>query len=188
MKVTNRSASVVRYSIPDLNINRRFAPGESKNISKEEVEKLQFQPGGLYILANFLQVSVEDAKSLDIHPEREYYLSTEGVKELILTAPVDEFLDALDFAPKGVIDLIKELSVSLPIADLQKAEALKEKAGFDALKALEFSKLVKAEEAKDKPVTEKATVRRTEAAKVEEPASAPKRRVAEDKYKIVTSE
>lgn len=146
MKVKNRCDSVIGYSIPDLNIKRRFAPGEVKTVSQDELEKLAYQPGGLYILANCLQVSPADAKALEINPEREYFLTEQGIKDLILTKSLDEFLDALDFAPKGVIDLIRSYSMTLPIKDLAKAEALREKTGFDVVKALEFERLQKEEE------------------------------------------
>lgn len=199
MKVTNRSASQVGYSIPDMNIKRLYQPGETKNVSQEELEKLAFEPGGLYILANFLQVSVEDAEKLQINPEREYYLSADGVKELIQSASLDEFLDALDFAPKGVIDMIRDYAVTLPMTDTQKAEAFFEKTGFNVLKAIENDKAVKAEEAaiaqeggsnstakwigRDTPAQ-----RRTETTVSQEPAAAtPQRRVAADKYKVITS-
>ena len=50
---------------------------------------------------------------------------------MILTGSYEAFLDALDFAPIGIIDLIKSMSVSLPIQDINKREALKNKLGFD---------------------------------------------------------
>jgi hypothetical protein len=46
MKVKNRSASVVGYTIPDLNVRRRFAPDEVKELPFDEIEKLLYQPGG----------------------------------------------------------------------------------------------------------------------------------------------
>ena len=201
MKVTNRSASQVGYAIPDMNIKRLYQPGETKNVSQEELEKLAFEPGGLYILANFLQVSVEDAQILQINPEREYYLSADGVKELIRSASLDEFLDALDFAPKGVIDMIREYSVTLPMTDTQKAEAFFEKTGFNVLKAIENQKAVEAEQAAIEQEgkadgtakwigREAPAQRRTEANNAQAPAAAaskPQRRVAEEKYKVITS-
>lgn len=198
MKVTNRSASQVGYSIPDMNIKRLYQPNETKTVSQEELEKLAFEPGGLYILANFLQVSVEDAEKLQINPEREYYLSAEGVKELIRSASLDEFLDALDFAPKGVIDMIRDYAVTLPMTDTQKAEAFFEKTGFNVLKAIENDRAVKAEEAQiakeqngngvAKWINREAPAqRRTETTVPQEAPAAPQRRVAADKYKIITS-
>ena len=140
MKVKNRSHSVVVYTIPDLNIIRRFAPGEVKEVELTELQKLAYQPGGTYILANCLQVNKENAKTLDLNPEREYFMTEQQIKDLILKGSIDEFLDALDFAPKGVIDMIKSFAMTLPMSDLVKAEALKEKTGFDVVKALDFER------------------------------------------------
>ena len=141
MKIKNRSASVVGYSIPDLNIRRRFVPGEVKEIPLEEIQKLAYQTGGREILTHYLQVSKADIKQLDvIEPEQEYFYSEEDVKRIMLYGSQDEFLDMLDFAPEGVMNLIKSYSVELPLMDLYKIEALKNKTGFDSAKALENSK------------------------------------------------
>ena len=143
MRVKNRSVSVVGYTIPDLNIRRRFVPGEIKEISNEELDKLLYQPGGHYLLANFLQVQKDDAKKINmIEPEREYFFSEEQVKDLILTGSLDAFKDALDFAPQGIIDLIKHYAVALPMNDIAKIDALKKATGFDASKALSNIKAV----------------------------------------------
>ena len=114
--VKNRSSSVVVYSIPESNLRRTFAPGESKRIPFSELEKLTYQPGGRELIANFLQIMEEEVtQDLNIHREPEYNMSEAQVRDLILNGSLDAFLDALDFAPIGVIDLIKSLSVSLPI-------------------------------------------------------------------------
>ena len=44
---------------------------------------------------------------------------------------LDEFLDCLDFAPVGVIDLIKRYAVALPLNDYNKRKAIKDKLGYD---------------------------------------------------------
>lgn len=145
MRIKNRSAGVVVYNIPDLNIRRRFAPGEVKEISKEEIAKLIYQPGGHYLLMNYLQANKEDIAGLNVSdPEREYYYTEEQIKELMTTGSLDAFLDALDFAPEGMIDLFKKYAVSLPLRDLYKIEALKEKTGFDATKVIENEKAIAA--------------------------------------------
>ena len=59
--VKNRSASIVVYKIPEENIRREFAPGESKKISYAELEKLTYQPGGRELMANFLQIDSDEA-------------------------------------------------------------------------------------------------------------------------------
>lgn len=140
MKVRNRSTSIVSYSVPDLNVKREFSAGEIKEIPQQELEILLQQPGGRVILTEYLQVSKEDIICLDvIQPEQEYFYSDEDVKNIMRNGSLDEFLDMLDFAPEGVMDMIKTYAVQLPLTDLYKVNALREKTGFDSSKALENS-------------------------------------------------
>ena len=135
--VKNRSSSVVVYRIPESNLRREFAPGETKRIPFGELEKLTYQQGGRAMLEQFLQIIDEAVTTdLNVHREAEYDMSEVQVRDLLLTGSLDAFLDALDFAPMGVIDLIKAMAVKLPLTDLNKRKALKEKTGFDVDKAI----------------------------------------------------
>ena len=145
--VKNRSASMVVYKIPEEGIRREFAPGESKKIKYSELEKLSYQSGGRALMANFLQITDESVtENLNIHTEAEYYMSEEQIAELILSGSQDAFLDCLDYAPVGVIDLLKKYAVSLPMTDINKREALKKKTGFDVDKAVAMMKAEQEEE------------------------------------------
>ena len=178
-KVKNRSASEVVYSIPEDGIRRPFAPGEVKRISYEELQKLSYQPGGREIMTNFLQIESEEVTSeLNIKREVEYDMSEEQIIELLRSGSLDAFLDALDFAPTGVIDLIKTFAVQLPLNDVEKCNALKEKTGFDVMTAIK-------NDIADKTVEEAAPVaeRRVKPAATEE--KAPVRRIT-NQYKVVT--
>ena len=139
-KVLNRSSSQVIYNIPELSIRREFAPGETKNISYEELEKLYYVSGGANLMANYLLVQdAEVLEKLDMKIEPEYNFTEKEVIDLIKNKSLNAFLDALDFAPVGVIDMIKDLSVKLPLTDYEKQKALKEKTGFDVNKAIVMS-------------------------------------------------
>ena len=160
--VKNRSTSVVVYRIPESNLRREWAPGEVKRIPFGELEKLTYQPGGRELIANFLQIMENEVTDdLNVHREPEYNMSEEQVRDLILNGSIDAFLDALDFAPLGVIDLIKTMSVQLPITDMAKREALKTKTGFDVDKAIENDRASKEDNKKetiaDKPVERRVT-------------------------------
>lgn len=136
--VKNRSASFVVYSLPERNLRREFAPGETRTVAFEELEALSFQPGGRELMANFLQIEAQEATdALGIKREPEYNLSEVQIRDLILSGSQDEFLDCLDFAPVGVIDLIKQMAISLPMTDMNKAKALQDKTGFDVMTALQ---------------------------------------------------
>ena len=83
-------------------------------------------------MANFLQIqSAGVPASLGIKTEPEYYMSENQIVDLLKHGTLDQFLDCLDFAPEGVIELIKQFAVSLPLDNYEKRQALKEKLGFD---------------------------------------------------------
>jgi len=150
--VENRSAARVIYRIPERGIRRELAPGQKIRTTKEEVEALSYIAGGLDLIRNHLLVRDEEIlDELHVEREPEYYLDANQVRSLILTGSLDEFLDALDFAPEGVITLIKDLSVELPLNDFAKRQALKEKTGFDVTAAIEnYQANFKSDEAETK--------------------------------------
>ena len=179
--VKNRSAGVAVYKIPELGIRRSFAPGEIKQISAEELEKLTYQPGGMAMLSGFLQI-MEPAgiARVGLNPQPEYHMSEKDIANLLKTGSLDEFLDCLDFAPPGVIDIVKKLSVSLPLNDIEKRRALKEKTGFDCDAALKHV----IEEKEDAGET---TILKTERRVKKEEASATPERRTTPKYNVVSS-
>ena len=181
--VKNRSAGVATYKIPELGVRRTFAPGEVKEISAEELETLTYRPGGMALLANFLQImDVEAIAKVGLNPQPEYYMSEQDIIKLMQSGSIDEFLDCLDFAPPGVIDLIKKLSVSLPLSDIQKRNALKVKTGFDCDAALKHV-MEEKEEDGEKTILKTSGERRV---KKEEPTS-PERRTT-PKYNVVSTD
>ena len=166
--VKNRSTSRVIYQIPSLNIRREFAPGESMKISFKELQKFMYEPGARALLENFLQIDTETVlQDLNINTQPEYFLDEQQIKDLLLSGSQEAFLDCLDFAPIGVIDLIKTYAVSLPLSDYNKRQALKEKIGFDVDKALENKKAELEESQKEtsqkieRPKAQPVTTRRT---------------------------
>ena len=180
--VKNRSSSVVVYRIPESNLRREFAPGETKPIPFEELEKLTYQEGGRELLENFLQIMDEiPTTELNINREVEYDMSEADIQKLLLSDPLDNFLDALDFAPIGVIDLIKSMAVSLPLTDIDKRRALKDKTGFDVDAALHHLEEERAEE--NAPTAAPAAGRRV---KTETAASAQTGRRTTTRYNVVS--
>lgn len=184
--VKNRSASMVVYNLPEVGIRREFMPGESKkNISYDELEKLSYQSGGRELMANFLQILDEEVlEDLGIPTQPEYYMSEEDIIKLMKTGSLDEFLDFLDFAPVGNMDLLKKLSVSVPLTDYDKRIALKDKTGFDVDTAIKNLEAEKAEENENKKQAA-ATGRRVQPKAEEKPAG---RRTSGTNYKVVTKE
>lgn len=139
IKVTNRFSGNVGYFIPDLQVKRTFMPRETKEITFEELEKLSFVPGGMKIITDYLVVKDKDAiKEILPNVEPEYFYGEAEVKNILEQGSLDQFLDCLDFAPDGVLDIIKDLAVNLPLDNMSKRNAIKEKLGFDVTKAIEI--------------------------------------------------
>lgn len=157
--VKNRSASVVVARIPEYGIRREFAPGETKKIKFDELEKLSYQPGGRELMANFLQIMEDEVNDeLGVHRENEYYMNEQQIIDLLKNGTIPAFEDCLDFAPMGVIDLVKEFAVSLPLTDTIKIRILKDKTGFDVEKALANAA---ADKAPDEPTASASTATTT---------------------------
>ena len=179
-RVKNRGASTVVYRIPDKGIRREFKPGQIMAISAEELEELTFQPGGTVILSQFLQIlDMEGINATRIKTEPEYHMSEADVANLIRTGSLDAFLDALDFAPIGVIDLIKKMSVDIPLVDIPKRKALKEKTGFDVEAALKHN-----EESKEE--TQNTILKQSNGERRVKTEEVPAGRRTAPKYNIVT--
>jgi hypothetical protein len=169
--VTNKSSGRVVYQIKEEGLRRVFYPRETKkNIAVSELEKLAQQPGGLVIIYNYLQIDDKEVLRYLINGEEapEYWISEEDLPNWMNTCSLDAFKDALDFAPEGTKDLIKQYAVSMPLNDYSKRIAIKEQLGFDVTTVIENS----GDEQEAQPA-QKATTRRV-AVQEEE---APKRRV-----------
>ena len=177
--VKNRGASHVSYRIPEDGIRRSFAPGETKEISYQELEKLTFQPGGMMLLTNYLQlIETEALNAFGIRTEPEYHMSEADVAKLIKVGTLDAFLDALDFAPVSVIDLIKKMSVDIPLMDMEKRKALKAKTGFDVDAALRHIEEEKEDNGQN-------TILKTIERRVKPDAAPAGRRTAPPQYNII---
>ena len=186
--VKNRSAGMVVYSVPELGVRRVFSPGETKRIAFNELEALSFIPGGKEIIANYLQVrSAQVLEELNVHTEPEYFMDRDQVIELIKTGSLDQFMDALDFAPAGVIELIKTLSVELPVDDFNKRKAIMDKLGYDIDAAIRNSSKNDSAEEEATPVISERRRSSTpiidKAAMEESAAATPVR-----KYKVISQD
>ena len=113
--------------------------------------------------------------------EPEYYYTEEDVKTLLLTGSLDELKDCLDFAPEGVIELVKKVAVDIKLNDISKRKAIKESTGFDIDMAIYVN-----EETSEEKIEEKKE-RRTAIKKAETTTSTGRRTAAPtSKYKITS--
>ena len=182
IEVRNRDAGSVGYTIPDMGLWRSFAPGETKKVPLSELQALQYVPGGEFTLKNLLMIKDRDALSalnMDIEPE--YFYTETEIKELLTRGTLDQLKDCLDFAPEGVIDLIKRIAVDLKLPDTLKREAIFKKTGFSIDNAIMVNRVMDTVE--EEPVKETNTRRATPITTTEEKKA---RRSDLPKYNVVT--
>ena len=111
---------------------------------------------------------------MGIKTEPEYYMNEQQVVDLLKNGTIDQFLDCLNFAPEGVIELIKKFAVSLPLDNYEKRQALKAKTGFDVDAAV-------ANSGQEPDQTKEEAIKQTV-----EAAENTGRRTAAPNYKVVT--
>lgn len=190
VKVLNRFLGQTTYVIPELHIRRTFQRGAEQEVPFKELQYLKYQAGGEEMLRNILMI--EDAEALEKlvgEVEPEYHYTESDVENLLLNGSLAQLEDALDFAPLGVIELIKEKAVSLKISDINKRDAIAKKTEFNVTNAINNVELEKkAEQEETNNTTDKkenSSGRRTQPmAKVDN--KTPERRVpAASKYKIL---
>ena len=187
VKVTNRDNGHVGYRIPDMNnLIRDFSANETKNITVEELKKLAYISGGPTLIRDYLVIEdpevVEEILG-DVEPE--YYYNEEDVKKLLLNGSLDELKDCIEFAPKGTVDLVKQLAVELPLNDITKRKAILDMTGFNVDAAIMVNEATKDE------VENTQRVRRVNEKPVEKEEAKPAGRrvvaptVGDSKYKII---
>lgn len=156
IKITNRSTGIVGYSVPDLNIQRSFTPGETKEVTVEEVQRLSFTKGGKKLLEKYFILHNEDVvEEILGEVEPEYFYTEAEVKELLLRGSLEQLEDCLTFGNEGVFDMIKKLAVDLEINDISKRDLILKKLGYNVTNAINVSKMDSEEESEENEATSK---------------------------------
>ena len=94
----------------------------------------------------------------DMYMELSELDTIEMLQELLTKGTLDQLKDCLDFAPEGVIELIKKIAVETELPDTLKRAAITKKTGFNIDNAIMVNRVM------DEPVAEEKNeekVRRT---------------------------
>lgn len=133
VNVTNRSNATVILRVPDRHFRAELNPKETRLLTYGDILDVVAQPGGRSLIYNFLLIQDPQAlrEGLNVKEEPEYWLTEDKIPNWMQTCPLTEFEDALNFAPQGVLDLIKKYAVSLPLNDMAKRNSIKNFLKFD---------------------------------------------------------
>lgn len=155
VKVTNRTSGMLGYTIDVLRVSRFWnKPGDYLNIAIDELLELKTVPGGMNILTNWVVIEDEEALKIvfddqEVQPEYKYGL--EEVDFLLYEATLEQLLDALDYAPEGVLNLILSNSKKKLPNTTAKISAINDKFNTNINQAFELNQggLEDSEEAKE---------------------------------------
>ena len=140
VRVENRANAIVVYRVPESKILRRFVAGEVKEIEMGELRQAIQIPGTYRLIESDLIIHNKEAvDELFPNAEPEYFYDKNDVDFLLEQGTLDQLKDALDFAPQGVIDLIKERAVRNELNDMRKREAILAATNFNVTGAIEIA-------------------------------------------------
>lgn len=176
VQITNMMDFPAGYVVDLTGVRRVLPPHASFRVKAGELRELSYQLGGIDILQNYIRVcnrSLALEFGIDVNDQVEYNWTEADVDRCLLNDDIDVLLDALDFAPDGIKQLIVDRAIKLEIPDVNKRQAIKDAMGTDITSAIEnrhaYDDQEEAEE--KKPARRRRT---SSAAEAESPA--PKRR------------
>lgn len=130
--VKNMMRNEVGYTLSN-GVSRHFAPHMTIRIKASELRDLSYESGGLDFLRNYVCVGNADlAEEFGISNDLiEYTWTEQDVVNALTTSDLDVLLDALDFAPDGILDELRDKAVELEIADGNRIAAINKRMGVD---------------------------------------------------------
>lgn len=149
------------YMLTSSGRSRRLMPGVTMRVTAGELRELFYQPGGAIMLQNYICVGNKDLAAEFGVPDDmiEYNWTIDDVRECLQEKPLDVLLDALDFAPQGIVESLKDEAIALEITDKRKIEVIAKKTGVDIDAAIRNKHAYDSND--DTNVTEQPKQRRT---------------------------
>ena len=133
VEVRNLVDHMVVYKIDELNRRVVFNPFETKKVPVDELRRLNYQTGGQILLHNYLCILNDELRQeFSIDPTViEYDWTIKDIDAALTSSPIDELLDALEFGPEGIKNMLVDRAVQLKIPDTNRRKAIQEITGVD---------------------------------------------------------
>lgn len=181
--VRNRNRGLTGYQLKDSNMTRTWQPGQEQKVPFGELKNVMFEPGGEYILRNLLLINDAPAlEALNIEVEPEYYYTEKEIRDILFNNDnLDVLKDFLDFAPKGCIEICKDIAVKEELPDNRKRDIISKATGFNITSAINLNKQL----AEDDDDVHTEAPKKERRVKTEDATQQGGRRVKVPEYKVV---
>ena len=155
VKVRNMVDYNVGYKIEEDNIRRQFSPHEVKTVTAGELRKLDYTRGGHVLLTSYLAVQNKSlAQEFGVDEDsyaNEYNWDAAKVDQVLLSEPVEVLQDAMDFAPEGILQLIKDRAIALRLDSMDKRKVISDAMKIDLNGMIELAVKAESTETKSAP-------------------------------------
>ena len=140
VEVRNLVDHMVVYKIDELNRRVVFNPFETKKVTVDELRRLNYQHGGRVLLHNYLCIQNNELRQeFGVDPSViEYDWTLRDIDRVLISGSIDELLDALEFGPNGIKDMLIDRAVQLRIPDTNKRKAILDVTGVDVNNMINF--------------------------------------------------
>lgn len=128
VKVWNRAVGGISYNIPELRIKREWRKtGDLQIVKLEELDAFRYVPGGAKLMNKYMLIKDQDVcEFLGMPTDPEYFYNENDIKVLLEKGTTDQLLDCLEFAPKGVLDILKKVAVETKLDSSEKRKIIGE--------------------------------------------------------------
>lgn len=167
-----------------------FNKGETKKVSLDDLLELNSTDGGALLIKEYLVINDKDAiTALELRTEPEYYYTEKEIRKLLQEGTLDQLEDCLNFAPEGVIDLLKDVALEIELPDVRKRKLIAQKTGWNIDSILYVKAALNAESKdenkEDKPIRKSSLVETTSGRKAE-PIKAEQKTNTYPEYKVIS--
>lgn len=147
VEVRNLVDHMVVYKIDELNRRVVFNPFETKKVQVDELRRLNYQHGGRILLHNYLCIKDQELRQeFGVDPSMiEYDWTLRDVDAALTSRPIDELMDALEFGPDGIKELLIDRAVQLRIPDTNRRKAIQDITGVDVNNMIQLKEQLEAD-------------------------------------------
>lgn len=166
IEITNLLDCTCGYIVDLTGVHRILPPHASFKVKASELRELFYQRGGQELLHDYIRVgnkALAQEFGVDVDNTPEYNWGRKDVIDALNNPNIDILLDALDFAPDGIKQLIADVAVEIEVADVNKRKAISDKLGIDVDAMITNKNLAtqEAEEKEEKPTRRRAAAKKT---------------------------
>lgn len=153
-----------KITLVDRNTRSRyiFGPQQAKSLAASDIRSLAYVPGILTMFYDGKLRLDNDKLAAEFNIPTdipEYSYTIEDIDNILLNEDIEVLLDTLDFAPEGILEIVKSRAVALKIPSLEKRKVISDRLSTDKLKVSIDKMIREAEEMEEAlPVAEEKTV------------------------------